>query len=582
MPKTSKFSQLSVQLGQYSHAGRKAENQDFYGASLAENYLLQQKGMAFAIADGISSSNVSHIASETAVSSFLSDYFSTPDSWRVKTSAERVINACNSWLYAQTQQSQGRFDKDRGYVCTLSALILKANQAHIFHIGDARIYRLQSGQLEQLTIDHRVWLSSKESYLSRALGVNQKVEIDYCSVEIYPDDIFILMTDGAYEYLDKTIILDVLTQHQQLDEAAKLLVETAYEQGSSDNLTIQIIKVQTISYVSNGNFSAEYQNLSFAPNLEVGQSFEGYQIQKILRHNHRSCLYLAYDEVQQSSLVLKVPSADLQQDQCLLEQFFLEEWVAKRIDHPHVLAVYPHFRPKNFIYHTLQYIDGQTLTQWLAIQKQPVEIAQVVEIITQVAKGLNVMHRFEILHQDIRPENVMIDAQQHITLIDFGSSSVKGIAEFQPQHAHRALGTLAYMAPEYFIGQLSSTRSDQFSLAVMTYYLLCKQLPYATDIAKCRSKKQLKTLHYQSIQAYRPDIPDWFDAALQKALQLDPDQRYEALSEFIHDLKHVNPEFLRKAHSHLMAKNPLWFWQSLSAILLLLIIVGIVAIYYPH
>lgn len=73
-----------------------------------------------------------------------------------------------------------------------------------------------------------------------------------------------------------------------------------------------------------------------------------------------------------------------------------------------------------------------------------------------------------------------------------------------------------------------------------------------------------------------------WDAALQKALQLDSDKRYEALSEFIHDIKHANPEFLRKAHRHLMAKNPLWFWQSLSAILLLLIIVGIVAIYYPH
>lgn len=105
------------------------------------------RDMAFALADGISSSNVSHIASQTAVTGLLSDYFSTPETWTVKTSVERVLTAINGWLYAQTQQSQYRFDKDRGYVCTLSAMVLKGQIAHLFHIGDSRIYRLQSGQL---------------------------------------------------------------------------------------------------------------------------------------------------------------------------------------------------------------------------------------------------------------------------------------------------------------------------------------------------------------------------------------------------------------------------------------------------
>ena len=132
--------QLQVELGQYSHQGRKKLNQDFYAATLPQNYLLQHKGMAFALADGISSSNVSHIASQTAVTGLLSDYFSTPETWTVKTSVERVLTAINGWLYAQTQQSQYRFDKDRGYVCTLSAMVLKGQIAHLFHIGDSRIY----------------------------------------------------------------------------------------------------------------------------------------------------------------------------------------------------------------------------------------------------------------------------------------------------------------------------------------------------------------------------------------------------------------------------------------------------------
>ena len=130
---------LEIEIGQYSHQGRKAENQDFHAASIPQNYLRKHKGIAVALADGISSSNVSHIASKTAVSSFLNDYFSTPETWTVKTSALRVIDATNTWLYAQTRQSQYRYDKDRGYVCTLSALVLKGQFAHLFHIGDSRI-----------------------------------------------------------------------------------------------------------------------------------------------------------------------------------------------------------------------------------------------------------------------------------------------------------------------------------------------------------------------------------------------------------------------------------------------------------
>ena len=108
------------------------------------------------LADGISSSNVSRIASESTVKGFLTDYYCTSESWSVKTSAQRVIAATNSWLYSQTRRSQHAYDKDKGYVCTLSAMVIKAAAAHIFHVGDSRIYRVAGNALEQLTDDHRV------------------------------------------------------------------------------------------------------------------------------------------------------------------------------------------------------------------------------------------------------------------------------------------------------------------------------------------------------------------------------------------------------------------------------------------
>src|SRR6266849_9258600 len=148
--------ELKISIGQHSDKGRKETNQDFHGALIPEQPALGLKGIAIALADGISSSNVSQIASESAIKGFLTDYYCTSESWSVKTSAQRVIAATNSWLHAQTRRSQHAYDKDKGYVCTLSAMVIKSTAAHIFHVGDSRIYRLAGNGLEQLTDDHRV------------------------------------------------------------------------------------------------------------------------------------------------------------------------------------------------------------------------------------------------------------------------------------------------------------------------------------------------------------------------------------------------------------------------------------------
>src|SRR5215204_3025349 len=171
--------ELKISVGQHSDKGRKEINQDFHGVLIPKEPLLSVKGIAIVLADGISSSNVSQIASQSAVKGFLTDYYCTSESWSVKTSAQRVIAATNSWLHAETRRSQHAYDKDKGYVCTLSAMVIKAAAAHIFHVGDSRVYRVSGNSLEQLTDDHRVDVSSAQSYLGRAMGMNPQVEIDY-------------------------------------------------------------------------------------------------------------------------------------------------------------------------------------------------------------------------------------------------------------------------------------------------------------------------------------------------------------------------------------------------------------------
>ena len=213
--------ELQISVGQHSDKGRKQTNQDFHGALIPGEPLLSLKGIAIVVADGISSSNVSQVASESAVKSFLTDYYCTSESWSVKTSAQRVLAAANSWLHSQTRRSQYSYDKDKGYVCTLSAMVIKSTTAHLFHVGDSRIYRLAGNALEQLTQDHRVVVSSEQSYLSRALGINPQLEIDYHAVQVEKGDVFLLATDGVYEHVAPRFVAAAINENpQDLDRAA--------------------------------------------------------------------------------------------------------------------------------------------------------------------------------------------------------------------------------------------------------------------------------------------------------------------------------------------------------------------------
>ena len=225
---------LQLTLGQCSSAGRKVLNQDRCAARIPDGPQLAVKGAVLALADGISSSVVSHEAAQAAVNGFAQDYYCTADPWSVKQAGERVISALNSWLYAQSRRSQYRYDRDRGYVCTFSALVVKSTTAHLFHVGDARIYRVHRRSLEQLTVDHRAWLG-EQSQLTRALGVNERLDIDYQSLALEPGEVFLLATDGVYEFIDPARVAERIgASGGDLQQAAEALVAEALANGSDD------------------------------------------------------------------------------------------------------------------------------------------------------------------------------------------------------------------------------------------------------------------------------------------------------------------------------------------------------------
>lgn len=566
--------QLTVTVGQYSEKGRKDINQDFHGLCVPGQPLLTSKGIAIALADGISSSDVSHIASQAAVSGFLSDYFCTSEAWSVKKSAQQVLMATNMWLHSQSRQSQYHYDKDRGYVCTFSAIIIKSTTAHIFHVGDARVYQLHDNKLEQLTNDHRFWVSQDKSYLARALGIDSHIEIDYQAIPIEKNDTFLLTTDGVYEYADSQTIINVIKRNTvDLNKAAKAIVEEAYQQGSSDNLTAQIIRIDDLPCQDANSIQQQATELPFPPILEARMVFDGYKIIREVHASSRSHVYLAVDIETDVHVIIKTPSIDLRNDPAYLERFLMEEWIARRINNPYVLKPCGQERKRNFLYLVTEFINGQTLTQWMIDNPSP-DIETVRGIIEQIAKGLRAFHRLEMLHQDLRPENIMIDSTGTVKIIDFGSTRVAGLAEITSIiEQHHLLGTAQYTAPEYFLGENGSSRSDLFSLGVITYQMLTGKLPYGADVAKARTKSAQRKLNYHSLLSDDREIPVWIDGVIKKAVHPDPYKRYEELSEFAFDLRQPNKAFLNMTRRPLMERDPVFFWKSVS--LILAIIIGV-------
>lgn len=556
-------STLTINAAQYSEKGIKPFNEDACGIRTPEGSLLTTKGIAVAIADGVSSAEAGREASEACIKGFFSDYYSTPESWTVKTSGQKVLGALNRWLYGQGQSNLG---SAQGMLTTFSAIVIKSTTAHLFHVGDSRIWRLRDGELRCLTRDHQTWGGNEKRFLNRAMGADLSVEIDYRSLPVEIGDLYLLTTDGVHEYINDKTLIDLCSAHiAQPERAARAIITRALENGSHDNVTCQLFVVTALPDQDEAEFYQQLTELPFPPPLESGQIIDGYKILRELHASKRTQLYLALDTESDEKVVLKTPSINFEDDIHYIDGFLHEEWAGKRIHSSHVLKVIEPQRRRRFLYYVTEYIEGQTLEQWINDHPQ-VSINSVRPLIEQIVAGVRAFHRQEMIHQDIKPGNIMIDQHGIVKIIDFGSTKIAGIQEINvPIERGELLGTHDYAAPEYFQGYPGTAQSDLFSIAVIAYEMLTGRLPYGGPL----SARSLRRVSYIPSRHINSDIPAWVDGALEKALQLNPAQRYDVMSEFITDLSTPNSTLIKESQP-LLQRNPVAFWRGLTVLLLML------------
>lgn len=560
--------QLSVKLGHASDAGAKSQNEDFLGFFIPDDaHQLEHKGITLAIADGMSGSDDGKLASQSCVNSFINDYYSTPDSWSVLTAGQKILTALNSWLHSQ---GNTRYRSEQGLVSTLSIVIFKSTTAHLFHVGDSRIYRLRKGNLEQLTRDHRIWVNKEKSYLNRAMGIEPKLEVDYKAIPIDAGDVFLLATDGIYDFVEDKNLKGLLANGMDLSATAEAILQLAANNQSDDNLTCVLAEINSLPPAREDEILRKHSNLPFPPPLSTGMLLDGYKIEEELHASKRTQIYKAYDTQSGQTVILKTPSVLFDDDKHYIEHFLQEEWAGKRLDNDHIVKVLDSNRRKSCIYYVTEYLEGGTLKDWIKSHPKPY-IREIRHIIEQIAKGLRALHRLEMLHQDLKPENIMFDKNGSVKIIDFGSVKISGINEMTPidrSFDENILGTLNYTAPEYHLGHRGSAKSDIFSLAVIAYEMINGTLPYGPMPEKPDKEKLAKLVYRPSFQ-FNPMVPQWIDGALKKGVAMNPQARYGHLSEFIYDLTNPNPDFLTDAQKlPLIQRNPLLFWKSLAILLL--------------
>ena len=555
-----------ISLGQASHPGPKSHNDDFYAALIASEQHNSRDNLiarnVIAIADGISSSQVGRVAAEIAVKELLEGFEAMPEMVSVKSAIMQIINATNSWMHAQSIKTS--LNMDLGYVCTLAVLIIEHQTAHVFHLGDSRIWRVRDAQLEQLTHDHACIIEDGKSVLARAMGMHQHVVVDYTKLPILEGDYFLLTTDGLHQIWQPSEVLKTLALEHNVHKQAETIIQQ-YSPASSDNLTLQIVRVEKLPAGKSDYDIEDAKELRWPGEWQVGHRIDGMELRCLLHQNNRSSIFLARRQ-DGSQLVVKTLSSELSQDAKAVNRLMMEEWIARKLNNPHLLSS-PHLGfSRTALYAVFNLVEGQSLRQWMIDNPKP-NLQQVRDIAHQVIIAIRALHRREILHQDLRPENILITQDGHITLVDFGSALVAGMQQDSPvDEADAILGTLQYTAVEYFTGEQVNWRADLFSLAVIVYEMLSGKMPYGTKVSQVRSAKQARNLHYQSIKHC---VPEWLDETLQKALHPDSGRRHPALSEFELGLKQPSVNFVRANKRPLIERNPQLFWQLVACFFML-------------
>lgn len=549
-----------VSIGTHSAQGPRPRNEDFVGAVLGSQVAAERRDVAAAIADGIGSAKGGRVAAETAVRGFLDGFWDVPETMEVQHAGARILDSLNAWIHAQGRQDANLV----GMGCTFTALVLRGRLAHLLHVGDTRAYRWSNDRLVRLTTDHVRDDRGQSPVLTRAVGIEPELRLDYTSHAVALHDRFLLCSDGVHGSLVDEAIADILKIRSAPDDTARALTDAALEAGSTDNCTALVLDVVALPTARSEDVGTRIRRLPLIPVPQVGDTVDGFVLNVLVSDGRYSRIFGAVDDVDGGPVALKFPKPQVAAVETYHAAFVREAWVGTRVASPwvaHVIELPP--GRQTCLYTVMPLYTGELLETRIG-RPPAVGLEEGRSVAVRLAHAAAALHRADIIHRDIKPDNVMLESEGRLKLLDLGVVRLPGLEDFAPENIP---GTTAYMAPEMFGGEAGNVATDVYALGVTLFRMFTGTFPYgnvdATSPPRQERPRDLATL--------RPDLPAWVQAVLARAIALDPAERFRDMAGFAHEFEagpaHAPPPARRPLT--LYERAPVRFWQGVSALLAL-------------
>jgi len=566
-PKTHSGEGLHVGLGQATEQGGRADNQDFVACYVGPPRGPLTIGLVAALSDGMGGAKGGRVAAELAVRGFIEGCLEQSPSVGMARIGANAADAVNRWIH-----TLGRSDPElNGMACTLSALVLCGRSTHLVHVGDSRVYRLRDGVLTQLTTDHTLGAPGTTNALTRAVGAQDSLRVDHFKETVHLHDRYLISSDGVHGTLSHKEIHTLLAKREAPRETAMRLVEHVKTRTDSDNATAVVLDILALpeTQFADLELSTADRPLRNAP--VSGEVVDDYELGAMLADGQYMRVFRARDRLGGRELVLKFPKPRPGLEALLRTALLREMWIATHVRSPFVTeSLEPPLERRTCLYGVLPFYEGETLEQRL--QRGPqMPLAAGLEIAIKLTKAVAALHRAGIIHRDIKPENIMLEPDGGLKLIDLGVAKLR---QFEDGETLEVPGTRSYMAPELFTGVPADEGSDLFALGVTVYRMFTGGVyPYGEQepFAQPRFGKAV------ALAKARPDLPAWLERCLTRAITVDRRERFADAIEFGFELEHGSLRAVPQAveRPSLYDRNPVRFWQVVSALLLVALLVAL-------
>jgi len=274
--------------------------------------------------------------------------------------------------------------------------------------------------------------------------------------------------------------------------------------------------------------------------LEIGETLDHYRLDAMVARSRMSTLFKATDLRDGRQVAIKIPHEEMEADPVLLERFRREEEIGQELDHPGVVKTFDG-EERSRVYMVIEWVDGRLLRSILNQKcrdegcRMPVERA--LKIALGICDALDYMHKHGVVHRDLKPENIMVDGDDRVKLIDFGTAMKEDARRLTFVNLSTTLGTPDYISPEQVKGQRGDQRSDIYALGVMLYEMLTGETPFSGPNPLAVMNERV--LHDpRPARKLRAEISPQLQEILNRALERDPRHRYATAGEMAWDLEH--------------------------------------------